>query len=204
MAVDKSKIVLTFKHPRMSRGEQERLGRAYFSGVEPQVFHVGELPPLAQDVALASREDDVVWFYALPMIVADRKKAEAIGVTQIALFISTLKAHRAVGVEGISERSTAAWRQCKAMLDEANKIVGRGGKRLPRSGNPAGRRPKYWPTEKIKADALKMWKSRSISSDAAAVRAIMEMFDDLRDDRNKPLITERLIRTLPPSGRNSK
>jgi hypothetical protein len=201
MSVDKSKMVLTFKHPRISRGEQERLGRAHFTGIEPHVLHVGVLPKLSIDVARATREGDEVWFYGLNMIVAPRKDAEEIGATQITMFIKTIAANRATGIEGISGRTTAKRSQCTAMVNEAHTVIGRGGKRLPRSGKPAGRRPKYWPTEKIKADALKMWTSKNIPSDAAAVREIMARWDDLVDDKGKPLITERLIRTLGDSGR---
>lgn len=204
MAVDKSKTVLTFKHPRISREQQERLGRAYFTGIDPHVLHVGILPKLAIDVAKASREGDEVWFHALPMIVASRKDAEAIGATQLTMFIKTLAANRATGIEGISGRTTATRKQCTAMVNEAHKIIGWGGKRLPSTGKGPGRNRKAWPSESVRLAALKMWNSKNIRSDAAAVREIKDRFADILDDEGNPMVTDRLIRALPASWRNKR
>jgi hypothetical protein len=201
MVMDKSKTVVTFKHPRISRADQERLGRAYFKDVEPHVLHVGVLPKLAIDVARASREGDVIWLYGLSMVCASRKEAEVIGPAQITLFVKAVAANQAMIVEGATGRSTANKKQCSAMIEEAHVIVGRSGKRLPRTGKGPGRNRKFWPSAEVETAALKMWKSKNIRSDAAAVREIMERFSDLVNDKGKPLVTERLIRTLGNSGR---
>jgi hypothetical protein len=38
----------------------------------------------------------------------------------------------------------------------------------------------------------------------AAIREIMARWEDLRDDKGRPLVTERLIRALPKSGRKKR
>jgi hypothetical protein len=204
MVLDKSKMLLTFKHPRVSRPKQEQMGRAFYGMVEPHVLHVGELPKLAIDAAKATREGDIVWVYALPMIVASRKLADVGQHAQITLFTETIHGNKATLVEGSTGRSTAKWRQRNAMIDEAHRVITHGGKRLPATGKPAGRPKKEWPTPQIEKEALRMWQSKNINGDKAAIREIMARWEDLRDDKGRPLVTERLIRALPKSGRKKR
>lgn len=193
MAVDKSKIVLTFKHPRSSREAQERDGRRYFAGHDPHVLHVGQLPKLAFDVARSVREGDTVWLSALPMIVVDRKTAGTSHHTQITLFCKEVRANGGRLVEGSTGRTSDSRSQASAMIEEAHKIVTHGGKRLPRRNVPAGRRPKPWPSPEVEAAARRLWLSKNIQSDAAAIREAMETWPD---------VTERMMRNLGKSGRN--
>lgn len=75
--------------------------------------------------------------------------------------------------------SQKAWQREKAGL------VVRGGK--------AGRRPKPWPSPEVEAAARRLWKSKNIESDAAAIREAQEQFPD---------VSERMMRNLGKSGRN--
>lgn len=203
MQIDKSKTVLTFKHPRIRREAQEAEGRKFFYGHNPQVYHVGELPKLALDVARASREGDQVYLWALPMLVVTRKKAGVGMQAQITLFCKTLAANKSVLIEGSTGRTSSSRSQIAAMIDEAHKIIVKGGKRLPKTGAPKGRKKKEWPNPEVETSARKLWKSRNIASDAAAVRQIMEQWAELVDHKGDRLVTERLIRgSLGKSGRN--
>jgi hypothetical protein len=191
MGMDKSKIVLTFKHPRIPRSRQEAEGRAFFGLIEPQVHHVGELPKLAIEAAKATREDDIVWVYALPMIVVSRKLAEVGHHAQITLFTETIHANRATLIEGSTGRTSAKWRERKAMVEEAHKIVTRGGKRLPVTGKSAGRPRNVWPSPQIEDEWRRKWNSKNYASDAAVIR-----------EAKLAGLTERLIRSLGKSARN--
>lgn len=191
--MDKSKIVLTFKHPRISREAQELEGRRYFAGHDPHVLHVGQLPKLALDVAKSVRDDDTVWLWALPMIAVDRKSAGASHHAQITLFCKEVRGNRATLVEGSTGRTSESRSQASAMIEEAHKIVTQGGKRLPKRNVPAGRKPKRWPSLEVEAAAKRLWKSKNIDSDAAAIREAMEAWPD---------VTERMMRNLGKSGRN--
>lgn len=202
MAVDKSKTVLTFKHPRASRALQEAEGRRFFSGSEPHVLHVGELPRLAIDVARATREGDEVWFWALPMIVVSRKKSGVGMQAQVTLFVKTCAANKATLIEGSTGRTTKSRAQTAAMIDEAHGIIVKGGKRLPRTGATPGRKRKTWPSDEVEKAAAKLWASKNIESDAAAVRQIMDQWSDMVDAKGRPLVTERLVRSLGRTHRN--
>lgn len=184
-------MVLTFKHPRIKREKQEALGRQFFGGIEPAVYHVGELPKLAIEAAKATREGDIVWVFALPVIVTSRKIAEVGQHTQITLFTETIHANRATLIEGSTGRTTAKWRERKAMVEEAHKIVTWGGKRLPSTGKPAGRPKNVWPSPQIKDEWQRKWNSKNYRSDAAVIREAKEVG-----------LSERLIRSLGTSARN--
>ena len=202
MAVDKSKMVLTFKHPRIRREAQELEGRRYFAGSEPQVLHVGVIPKLPFDVAKSTREGDTVWLWALPMVAVDRKTAGTSHHAQITLFCKECRGNRATIVEGSTGRTSDSRSQASAMIEEAHKIVTHGGKRLPRRNVPVGRKPKYWPSADVEKAARKLWFStKNIPTDAAAVRQIVDQWSDIVNEKGKPLVTERLVRSLGPSGR---
>lgn len=193
MAVDKSKIVLTFKHPRSTRQAQELEGRRYFAGSEPHVLHVGQLPKLALDVAKSVRDADTVWLWALPMIVVDRKTAGTSHHAQITLFCKEVRGNGGRIFEGSTGRTSESRSQASAMIEEAHKLVTHGGKKLPRRNVPAGRKPKPWPSLEVEAAAKRLWKSKNIESDAAAIREAQEQWPD---------VTERMMRNLGKSGRN--
>lgn len=193
MHVDKSKTVLIFKHKKIALEVQERAGRRHFDGLEPHVLHVGKLPKLAIDVARSAREGDEVWLWALPMIVVQRRIAEISGAAQITMFIKTLAANRATLVEGSTGRTTATRRQMHAMIEEAHSIIASGNRRLPATGAKPGRKKAIFPTSQIEAAARRMWLSKNITSDAAAIREAMETWPD---------VTERMMRNLGKSGRN--
>lgn len=202
MAVDKSKIVLTFKHPRASGEAQELDGRRFFAGHDPHVLHVGQLPKLAFDVARSVRDGDTVWLWALPMIVVDRKLAGTSHHAQITLFVKEVRGNGGKLVEGSTGRTSESRSQSSAMIEEAHKLVTHGGKKLPRRNVPVGRKPKYWPSADVEKAARKLWFSvKNIPSDAAAVRQIVDQWSDLVNEKGKPLVTERLVRSLGPSGR---
>lgn len=193
MAVDKSKIVLTFKHPRVTRPAQEAAGRAYFRGVEPDVIHVGVNPLLPMAVAEYVGEGDEIWLWALSMIVVDRRKANVGGAAQITLWCKTTARHRATIVEGSTGRTSENKKQWAAAVDEAHKIITWGGKRLPKTGAKPGRKETPWPSAEVEAAALRLWRSKNIESDAAAIRAAKEQW---------PTVTDRMMRRLGKSGRN--
>jgi hypothetical protein len=195
MTLDKSKIVLTFDHPRVSRETQEAAGRRHFWGLDPQVWHVGKLPPLALDVAKAARDGDVIWLWALPMIGAKTRLAGVGGAAQITLFCAACAANKSTIVEGSTGRSSAVRRQKQAMVEEAHKIVTRGGKRLPKTGAGPGRKRVGFESVEIERAAALLWRSKNIASDHAAIREIRETW---------PGVTERAIRNLGPSGRNKR
>lgn len=73
---------------------------------------------------------------------------------------------------------------------------------MPRRNVPVGRKRKYWPSADVEKAARKMWFStKNIPTDAAAVRQIVDQWSDLVNEKGKPLVTERLVRSLGPSGR---
>ena len=193
MSVDKSKTVLIFKHKKIAFEIQERAGRRHYDGREPQPLNLGKLRKLAIDVARAAREGDEVWLWALPMIAVDRKSAGASHHAQITLFCKEVRGNRATLVEGSTGRTSESRSQASAMIEEAHKIVTQGGKRLPKRNVPAGRKPKRWPSLEVGAAAKRLWKSKNIESDAAAIREAMEAWPD---------VTERMMRNLGKSGRN--
>ena len=162
-------------------------------GAEPHVLHVGELPKLAIDVARSTREGDQVWFWALPMIVVSRKKSGVGMQAQVTLFVKTNAANKAILIEGSTGRTSESRSQSSAMIEEAHKLVTHGGKKLPRRNVPAGRRPKPWPSPEVEAAARRLWKSKNIESDAAAIREAQEQWPD---------VSERMMRNLGKSGRN--
>lgn len=184
-------MLLTFKHPRVKREKQEAEGRKFYGMVEPHVLHVGELPKLAIDAAKATREGDIVWVFALPMIVATRKLAEVGQHAQITLFTETIRGNGATLIEGSTGRSSAKWRQRNAMIDDAHRIITWGGKRLPSTGKPAGRPKNEWPSPSVEAEWRRKWNSKNYRSDAAVIREAKEVG-----------ISERLIRSLGKSARN--
>lgn len=190
MPVDKSKIVLTFKHPRMTRANQELEGRRYFTGCEPDIMHVGELPKLAIDAARASEAGDKVWLWALPMIVVAHKKAGVGMQAQITLFVKTCAANKAILIEGSTGRTSASRSQVSAMVDEAHKLIVKGGKRLPKTGAKPGRKTKEWPSLDVENEWRRKWKSKNYASDAAVVREAKEAG-----------YSERMVRRFGKSGR---
>lgn len=190
MPVDKSKMVLTFNHPRTSRANQEIEGRRYFAGAEPDVMHVGILPKLAIDVARASEAGDQIWLWALPMIVVSRKKADVGMQAQITLFVKTCAANKAILIEGSTGRTTKSRSQTAAMVDEAHGIIVQGGKRLPKTGAKPGRKTKDWPSPEVETEWRRKWKLKSFPSDAAVVREAKEAG-----------FTERMVRRFGKSGR---
>lgn len=196
MQVDKSKTVLIFKHKKVALEVQERAGRRYFDGSEPHVLHVGRLPKLAIDVARSAREGDTVWLWALPMIVVDRRIAEISGAAQITMFIKTLAANRAILVEGSTGRTTATRKQTTAMIEEAHSIIASGNKRLPATGAKPGRKKALFPSSAIEEAARKLWLSKNITSDMAAIREAKETWPDV--------VTDKMMRNLGPSGRQKR
>lgn len=196
MQVDKSKTVLIFKHKKVALEVQERAGRRYFDGSEPHVLHVGRLPRLVLDVARSAREGDVVWLWALNMIVVDRRVAEIGGAAQITMFIKTLAANRAMLVEGSTGRTTATRKQTTAMIEEAHSIIARGNKRLPATGARPGRKKALFPSSAIEEAARKLWLSTNIASDMAAIREAKETWPDV--------VTDKMMRNLGPSGRQKR
>lgn len=174
MAVEKTKIVLTFKHPRVTRSTQELAGRQFFAGVEPEVLHVGVIPPLAIDAANNCEAGDQVWLWALPMIVVRKEKSGVGQQAQITLFVKTLAGIRATLIEGSTGRKTTSRTQTAKMIDEAHKIIVQGGKRLPKTGAKPGRKTKHWPSAEIETEWRRKWKSKNYASDAAVKREAKE------------------------------
>jgi hypothetical protein len=174
MAVDKTKMVLTFKHPRATRSLQELEGRRYFAGIEPHVIHVGDIPKLAIDVARVCEEGDQVWLLALPMIVVAKAKSGVGMQAQITLFVKALAGYRATLIEGSTGRTTKSRSQTAAMVDEAHRLIVKGGKRLPKTGAKPGRKTKHWPSLEIENEWRRKWKSKNYVSDAAVKREAKE------------------------------
>ncbi|MFM7010213.1 MAG: hypothetical protein ACKO0Z_12930 [Betaproteobacteria bacterium] len=194
MPLDKSKIVLTFKHPRITRDAQELEGRRYFQGVTPHVLHVGINPLLPLPVVETAERGDVVWLWALSMVTVDKRKAKVGGAAQITLFCKAAAKYGATIIEGSTGRASENKRQWAAAVDDAHKIITWGGKRLPKTGAKPGRKETPWPSDEVEAAARRLWRSKNIESDAAAIRAAKEQW---------PEVTDRMMRRLGKSGRNN-
>lgn len=107
---------------------------------------------------------------------------------------SAVRLYRKIGRSGL--------RDMRAEETKKKKRVTHGGKRLPRRNVKPGRKSKYWPSDDVEKAARKLWFSvKNIPTDAAAVRQIVDQWSDLVNEKGKPLVTERLVRSLGPSGR---
>ena len=188
MAVEHSRIVLTFEHPRISREVQEQEGRRYFYECEPRVYHVGKLPEAAQEVAEASEPDDQIWLWSLAMVGAIHKKGGPISKNaRVTLFCKAVAARKTVIIEGATGRTTGKRAEAVAMIDEAHGLLVRSGMRLPKSGAKPGQKEKTWPNAGVEAIALKLWQSKEIPSDAGKIRLIKSLW---------PGVGDRLIKRL--------
>lgn len=199
MHVDKSHCGLTFKHPRVSREFQEsELRKAGASWV----LHVGKDCLNWRQATDQLEKGDVLYIYSGPMVPRPRAKSGIPLHTDWTNFIGELHLRGATLVEVSTGRRSTNRKEFNALNKETHELLRQGGKRLPKTLRRIGRKPKEWPSDEIREAALKLWRSRAIASDSAAVRAIMDQWSDLVDAKKKPLVTERLIRTLPRSGRN--
>lgn len=200
MQVDKSKIILINKHPRANIEAQRELGLKMFP--DGHVIELGKICLNAIQAAKSFREDDRVWFYALGVLVVAPRKAD--GLPQNAQLTELMAAvpRGVVMFEGATGRTTADPKQRRAMIKEAHANIRQGGKRLPKGSLKSGRPTKRWPSIEVREAATKMWNSRNIPTDAAAVREIMARYSDLVDDKGNPRVTDRLIRGLGKTHRN--
>ncbi|MBK8467791.1 MAG: hypothetical protein IPL32_18420 [Chloracidobacterium sp.] len=126
----------------------------------------------------------------------DRRIAEIGGAAQITMFIKTLAANRAILVEGSTGRTTATRKQTTAMIEEAHSIIASGNKRLPATGAKPGRKKALFPSSAIEDAARKLWLSKNIPSDMAAIREAKETWPDV--------VTDKMMRNLGPSGRQKR
>lgn len=200
MAVDKTKCGLTFKHPRVSRAHQDSALR---DAGASWIVHVGIDCPSWRAVVDNCEPGDVVYVYACAMIPAPVKKDGTGLAAQWTQFNTQMAIRRATYVEVLTGRNSKSLKGRNELIAETQKWLAHHGKRIPLKRGP-GAPQKTWPNEQVKASALKLWKSRDIPSDAAALRAIMEQWADLVDHNGKPLVSERLVRNLGPSGRNRR
>lgn len=186
MAVDQTKIGLTFAHPRMSRALQEaRLREAGFAWI----VGVGVDVPTWRDPVWQLMPGDVMGICAAAMVASPKlRQARA---AQLAAFVGEVHGRGAHVVEVMTGRASNIRRQLADMTDEAVSQMRGGGMRLPARGR-TGRLPRAWPDAATRAAAFKMWRSRNLPSDRAAIREIMSSHDG---------VSERMIRALGPSGR---
>lgn len=199
MAVDKRHCGLTFKHSRVSREHQEsELRKAGASWV----LHIGIDCPSWQNATAQLERGDVLYIYSGPMVPAPRKKSGLPLHTAWSEFVGVVHLLGAHIVEVSTGRRSNIRKEFIALNKETSELLRQGGQRLPKSTLKPGRQRKRWPSDQVKAAALKLWKSKNIQSDAAAVRQIMDQWSDLVDLKGRPLVTERLIRALGKSGRN--
>lgn len=191
MIVDKSKIGLTFRHPRVSRETQEAALRA--DGAQ-WIVHVGEITPDWQDPVRQLRPGDVMRVYACVMVPAPRGELGP-QAAQWTAFAKGVHERGTYIIEVSTGRKSNNPKQWRAMNLETHAAFRKGGKQLPKGIRPSGRPKKLWASPEIESAARKLWKSKNIESDAAAIREAIETW---------PGVTERMMRGLGPSGRNKK
>jgi hypothetical protein len=200
MAVDKTKCGLTFKHPRVSRDHQESALR---DAGASWIVHVGIDCPSWRAVVDNCEPGDVVYVYACAMIPAPVKKDGTGLAAQWTQFNTQMAIRRATYVEVLTGRSSKHLKSRNELIAETQKWLAHHGKRIPLKTTPG--RPKVkWPNDEVRKSASKLWTSKNVPSDAAAKRAIVEQWADLVDHKGKPLVTDRLIMSLGPSGRNRR
>jgi len=204
MAVKNLKIGLTFRHPRVTRGFQESALRAAGATV---IHNVGVDCPSALHAAKDMEPGDVILVYACTMVPPPRKKSGLPLHTVWTEFIATVHL-RGYVLEVSTGRRSNVRAEFKAMNAETHELLRQGGRRLPKSNAPRGGQRKQWPStpkqsaDEIREAALRLWNSKSIKHDTAAIRVIMDQFSHLVDTKGEPLITERMIRALGKSWRN--
>lgn len=189
MIVDKSKIGLTFAHPRVKRETQELAIRE--AGAS-WIVHVGKDPPDWRAPVRQLRPGDTIYVYACVMLPSPRDDLSK--AAQWTAAVRGIHERGATLIEvatGLKSSVPAQWR---SMNRETHAAFKKTGMPLPKGIMPKGRRRKTWIDEYTKATALRLWRSKNIPSDAAAIR---EAKDTL------PGITDRLMRSLGPSGRNT-
>ena len=200
MIVDKSHCGLTFRHPRVSRVHQEaELRKAGASWV----LNIGVDCPSWRHATDQLEPGDVLYIYSGPMVPLTRAKTGRPLHVEWSNFMSEVHLRGAVLVEVSTGRRSNVRKELNALNTETHSLLRQGGRRLPKTATRHGRKPKVWPSDDVKAAAFKLWKSKNIESDKAAVRQIMEQWADLVDDKGRPLVTERLVRKFPRSGRNA-
>lgn len=187
MLVDKSKIGLTFKHPRVTRETQEA---ALIGAGASWIVHVGKDPATWQPPVAQLQPGDVLYVYAAPMIPAPRKLLGMPGA-QWTDFSKGVHERRAYMIEVLTGRRSNVRREWLALNKETHDILRHGGKRLPDTGRKPGRPAVEWPNEKTRVEWARKWKSRNYTTDTAVVREAKEAG-----------LSERLIRKLGPSGRH--
>lgn len=178
MNVDKTKIVLTFAHPRVSREYQEAQGRLYFPN--GWVLHVGIKPATWNDVLKEVGPGTALWVHGAPMIAASKKKTGLPLVTQWSLFKSELHKRGGYLIEGLTGlKSNIEADNRKLHATTVQLLRGGLGKKLPSSGDGPGRKGAI-ATDVIKA----MWTSRAYTTNEAACDH-MPMWKDARGVEHK-------------------
>lgn len=162
MGVDKSKIGLTFAHPRVSREHQEAELRN--AGAQ-WIVHVGDHIKTWEPAVLQLRPGDVMFIYAAPMVPAPAKKFGAPLQTQWTAFNVGVRERGAHYVEVLTGRRSNVRKEFDAINRETHRLLRAGGKRLPSTGQGPGRKAAK-ADEAIKA----IWTSRDYQTNAAACR----------------------------------
>lgn len=187
MIVDKSKLGLTFKHPRMTRPSQEIKLRE--AGAQ-WIVHVGQQIPTWQEPAKQVRPGDTVFICAGSMVPAPVAKMGMTRPGQWAAFMTEVHKRGGIVVEVLTGRKSSNLAQQKAMNDETVKLLKRSGAPLPEAVTKPGRKPNEWPSVEARNHAFAIWTNKDFPSDKAAIR-------------NAPKgVTERMMRNFGPSGRN--
>lgn len=198
MAVKNLKIGLTFRHPRVTRGFQESALRAAGATV---IHNVGGDCPSALHAAKDIEPGDVVLVYACTMVPPPRKKSGLPLHTVWTEFIATVHL-RGYVLEVSTGRRSNVRAEFKQMNAETHELLRQGGRRLPKSDTPRGGQRKPWPSNEVRDAALRLWTSKSIKHDTAAIRVILDQFSHMVSTKGEPLITERMIRALGKTWRN--
>lgn len=188
MGVDNSRMGLTFAHPRVTRAKQEE---ALLEAGASRIVHVGKDCPTWKEAVRQVRDDDVMFIYAGVMVPASRQKCNMKATAQWASFMTELHKRGGTVVEVLTGRKSAILKQQRELNKETDKLLKFGGKRLPASGKPPGRKLKNWPDKETEKDWRRKWKSKNYASDAAVIREAKEAG-----------FTERMMRRFGKSGRN--
>ena len=166
MAVDKSKMGLTFGHPRVSRVIQEQALRN--AGAE-WILHVGILPQTWMEVSKIVREGDTVFIYAGAMVPMKHKAIRMALTAQWASFLTEVHSLGGHIVEASTGRTTADLKQQRAINADTVRLLKIGGKRLPATGRGAGRPPRLF-TDAGVLKAKTAWFSKDYATNEIAER----------------------------------
>lgn len=195
MRVDKTKMGLTFSSKRASRDAQEALIRADGGQDIKAVGNAG--CETWREAVRVVRPGDEVRVMALVLVPTERGDDNLPPSGQPAEFI--LEVHQRGGsvIECRTGRNSRDAADRRAMIGDAVRSLRSGGRKLPKSGKPAGRPVVAW-TDAQMAQAKRAWFSKDYATNEVAERHMPSVEID---GETVPFTTTRARRLWGPSGR---